>query len=204
MHGCEIYRDSLGWLAPVLRKWGHLVEEYCAHDLGDVPYYYSERANVGLLSAAAWSAGCVALEEYQSEKTLDGAQVRGRADLYIYNPTLGQGVGIEAKQCWLSPGSSERAFSDRMKEANSDALKRNDADRLAGAVFATLKVPEGQDIDDAFVTTHRMLKAQTVHLLAWAFPDSARQHLCDDRSKRPHYWPGVFLAIRRARSDAPA
>ncbi len=49
----------------------------------DLPYWYNERANVGMLSAAAWQAGMVALEEFQSLKyavpSLDATSTRTTA-----------------------------------------------------------------------------------------------------------------------------
>ena len=68
------------YLGRLLGTWCSLIERYCAR-MGpeDAPYDHNERANVGLLSAAAWQIGLIALEEFPPHKK----DKDGRCDLWI-------------------------------------------------------------------------------------------------------------------------
>ena len=67
--GIHIRDNDLEVLRPVLQAWIDGTQRYVTLFQGDdLPYWYNERANVGVLSAAAWQAGMVALEEFQSLK----------------------------------------------------------------------------------------------------------------------------------------
>ena len=54
----EPYRRRL---EKTLRAWGRLQRQYL-RETGDLPYWYNERSNVGLLAAAGWRAGGISLE----------------------------------------------------------------------------------------------------------------------------------------------
>lgn len=203
-HHCELVsgQNYLEWLQPTLRRWGNFIEEYCEVHPDDVPYFYTERANVGTLTAAAWSAGCTALEEYQTEKNDGGGVRKGRADLYVYSPTAKTSVGIEAKQAWVTPETSVESMIRVVKQANNDAMEGNDADFRAGAVFFTLKISNKVGISefvDRTLDTLRMLPIQP-DLLAWSTPRIRARHRLRDDKKVFHYWPGVILFIRRAKN----
>lgn len=200
---CEMVSGQiqLEWLQPTLRRWGNFIEEYCAVHPEDVPYFYTERANVGTLTAAAWSAGCTALEEYQTEKNDGGGVRKGRADLYVYSPAAKASVGIEAKQAWITPETSVDAMLRVVREANNDAMQSNDADFRAGAVFFTLKIAERGGIGDFIdrtLETMRMLPIQP-DLLAWSTPRIRARYRVRDDKKVMHYWPGVILFVRQAK-----
>jgi hypothetical protein len=81
----------------------------------DAPFYYTERANVGVLSGAAWKAGWLALEEFGVKKR---GKKRGSCDLYIHSIDGKQGEYIEAKHTW-----SIKSASDALSQAKGDARK---------------------------------------------------------------------------------
>jgi hypothetical protein len=58
---------------------------------GDLPWYYHERAQIGFLAAAVWRIGGTALEEWRTDKVLNGSARNGRGDLWIQ---------IQGRRCW--------------------------------------------------------------------------------------------------------
>ena len=70
-------RKGLGDWGKLQVTWQERVIKYCEDVLDDSPWAYTERANVGMLAAAAWQLGGVALEEFQHPRS-EGA---GRCDL---------------------------------------------------------------------------------------------------------------------------
>lgn len=57
MQGMIISNPKLEFLRPVLERWFDCIDRYNAvRGDNDTPYWYDEKANLGLLSAAAWMA----------------------------------------------------------------------------------------------------------------------------------------------------
>ena len=84
----------------LLEEWILLLKRYCRFMGDDAPYFYSERANIGVLAAAAWRAGWVALEEFGIRKH---TKQKGRADLWFWPIDQDKEEYIEAKQKWKIP-----------------------------------------------------------------------------------------------------
>ena len=67
----------------LLRAWADVCADY-QRIVGDLPWYYHERAQIGFLAAAAWRLGGVALEEWRTDKiSHDGPSRNGRGDLWV-------------------------------------------------------------------------------------------------------------------------
>ena len=90
---------------PLMEEWLLAIERYNQISKVDVPYWYTERANIGVLSGAAWRCGRVALEEFQHEKVEVNEDLKpekeninawnSRCDLWM-NGEAGEGI-VEAK-----------------------------------------------------------------------------------------------------------
>lgn len=103
-------KRNLGHWDALMEEWILSIERFSRITDGDVPYWYNERANIGVLAAAAWRCGRIALEEFQYEKidvssdeeTDETAQNKwnGRCDLWISNDRTAEIV--EAKFKWLN------------------------------------------------------------------------------------------------------
>lgn len=202
MYGCDVIKSSvLDWLAPTLRAWGHMVKEYCAAHDDDAPYWYNERANVGMLHAAAWASGCVGVEEYSSVKEdADGNEWQGRRDLYILNRAAGKAACVEAKQGWVTPGVAETTITNVMDSATRDAHTIQRGIYRAAATFYTVKLPPGSDEEaerGRLLARLRSMKPN-IHLLAWSFPAEMAGKVSADRWGKEWLWPGVAVAIRHA------
>jgi len=152
--GIRIYSPDLEPLRPVLQAWIDSVQQYVKLFEGyDLPYWYNERANVSVLAGAAWKAGFVALEEYQTKKTSQsnkepmavespkdkkGQQnyFQGRNDLYIGNQS--HEWVIEAKVAY--PDLSNAALRDphlanQMESAIKCACELNEDGMHLAALF---------------------------------------------------------------------
>src|SRR5258705_8561824 len=82
-------------LKRILHEWIELQRRYTTAMHGkDYPWYYRERTCIGFLAAAAWSCGCVVLEEWHTEKSVRRPSKakkpklrKCRSDLYIHHPS---------------------------------------------------------------------------------------------------------------------
>lgn len=96
------YRNQQMW-RKLLIAWLDLVERYEnreGQEEQDFCYWYNERPNTGVLSAAAWVAGGWGLEEFSAKRRKKGKKKTGRPDLWF-------GIGdteaaIEAKIAWVA------------------------------------------------------------------------------------------------------
>jgi hypothetical protein len=141
----EISHPDLEPIEPVLLKWLNLVERYSvAFSNNDACYWHSERANIGVLAAAAWGVGedWVAVEEFPTTKRGEnGTEKNGRCDLYIANGDHEVSFGIEAKQAWQGSSVSQVEFfgavKTKMGQAWNDAgaLQRTEASQRVACCF---------------------------------------------------------------------
>lgn len=191
------------YLTPVVQEWITCIEKYARwHDEDNLPYWYNERANVSVLAGAAWRAGWVALEEYQSEKRrkgVDSENSTGRNDLYL--STEEKGYCIEAKVCYLDIDHREEIESlitGKLQSAQVDAGKLVGLDEeieTLGLVFAMPwcrcpnKATEAQI--NAFIDGVMRLPSP---VKAWCFPDNA-QKIKGETDDVKYYYPGVALIM---------
>ncbi len=59
--GCSVKHKKLNHFKLLLEEWSLLIERYCRISEGDAPYWYTERANIGLIAGAAWRCGWLSL-----------------------------------------------------------------------------------------------------------------------------------------------
>jgi len=133
-------RNSGKLMSILFQKMKPIIERYINHTDGDLPFFYNERANVGLLAAAAWAAGAACIEEYRTNKSHSSdikKKVYGRGDLYI---SFGEEVLlIEAKNNWIFLKSRrstiESQFSKSIEKAIKDAQRATEDGHLIALSF---------------------------------------------------------------------
>lgn len=199
--------NDLRSLRPVLEKWINLNAELAERWRVDVPWWYNERALLGLFSSAVWLSGGVALEEYTvSKRTLtkhghvDGDSFTGRADLYFETPK-GDCFRAEVKQCWLRTSSMKdqrlklKHCLHRVNRDIHQAEPEDNTQRLA-VVFITPSVSfkkTGQ-IADHIQWAIEQVRSFRHDSLAWVFPEPGSY------GKATQYThPGVIMLIKQAR-----
>lgn len=190
------------WMA-MMQKY-HLVSK-------DLPYWHNERANVGILAAAAWRCGYVALEEYaemkrnkKSETDADEERDRlGRIDLWIGRPGDTDGEQIEAKLRWINI-SKLSTIKSKLQAGLKDAV--DDARRSKTGRGTTLGLTffvPFFDVDEMNSSNNMDRRLQdlidgvgevTASVKAWYFPEKFREmHV----TANGQFYPGVILLAKR-------
>lgn len=207
--GVAIKEGAAKLFEPVLHSWIMAVNEYSqAFQFEDACWWYNERANISILSAAAWkTTGWVAIEEFSTQKHGggDGQLKNGRCDLYLAKGGHDVSFAIEAKQAWQNIGDRTKdslsKSRDMVKAAKKDAakLQKFEAKYRFAACFLIPRFPQSQsDIDGGINIEERLgcwLERIEAELkpdgMAWVFPKSA-QNLSSESGK---IYPGVCLVM---------
>ena len=185
----------------VLRKWCHIINEWCERrNWDDVPWWYNERASLGLLATAVWATGGVMLEEYSTEKGKEKKQWQGRGDLFLQ---VGKGkYVIEAKQKWVSISTRANEAKAAIEKSIGDAKKaaretRANGGRRLGAVFVVPYMPKGEvsKVDKQIRSLVSDLKSIKKVNLAWVFPEKARR----DFQYKGYLYPGIAILLQPLR-----
>ena len=200
-------RDSAGlehW-NDLLEEWLRAHERFCRIRSGDPAYQYTERPNVGVLGAAAWNCGMVALQEFRTKKEVrDGEAWVGRADLLICTDTDRTEYLIEAKHEWVplfaGPDKWITTIEASMDDATGDA-KNAGADQpnatAIAVVFASLHASPQSDTDqfderiEDFCETVKA--SEDYHASAWYFPQENRTLPAGDN----YYYPGIAMLVKK-------
>jgi hypothetical protein len=191
-------------LKPVLDKWIAIVEEYsAAFGKEDACWWYNERANVGILAAAAWKTeGWLSLEEYATTKRGEKGKYKGRCDLYVAKKTDRKiSFDIEAKaawQCMEEAGNGE--IKRQLAEAKNDVerLRTDTAENRVEACFVMPWLYSKNKNDDPTEKLEKWLKCVRKSILcdadaiAWVFPEESRQLWLEN-----YFYPGVVLILRQ-------
>lgn len=208
------FRDGsdLRQLEPVLKNWVNAVEEYTTAFEGDACWWYTERANVGVLAGAAWrTKGWLALEEFSTLKRDDRGELRnGRCDLYLLNKDEGGlSFAFEAKQAQQNMGARTFESLGRVEKklagawSDTGKLRRSEAQKRVATCFVVPKMPVSQvgGIDGALKSWLDEVENEVSwDALAWVFPEEAR------RLQRAggKVFPGVVLLMQERRRTARA
>jgi hypothetical protein len=168
---------------------------------GDAPYIHKERANIGLLSAAAWRCGWIALEEFRHEKGGRSSKEKwvGRADLQIATDNTEE--FIEAKFNWIELFAKPEKVHTSIKNVLSQATIAAEETRtnseasncLAVAFLAVYsrKEPDPDGFNSAIQDLILEVSKTNCHAVAWCFPKEYRYAEHDDNS----CVPGIIMAI---------
>jgi hypothetical protein len=192
MQGLTISNPRLEFLRPALERWADCIDRY-NQVLGDsqAPFWFNAQANLGLLSAAAWMAEMVTLENYPTRKQQEEGDRSGRNDLYI--ATKEEQVFIQAKQRW--PQVKQLSLQTGLLDAVSDARKVSYPNDLKlGCLFVSpwkaqqsASPEEMQDMVDE-------LQKENACAIAWYFPYPYRKL----RDAHGNYHPGIAMLLKQA------
>jgi hypothetical protein len=193
MQGMIISNPKLEFLRPVLERWFDCIDRYNAvRGDNETPYWLDEKANLGLLSAAAWMAEMVTLQQSPTRKQTEEGERNGRADLFI--ATTEDRAWLQATQRW--PRVNSLNLTQALLDITSDAKKISYASDLKiGCLFvAPHKSQQGatpeelQDMVDDLQKEHCCA-------VAWYFPYAYRKL----RNEAGHYHPGIAVLLKEAR-----
>jgi hypothetical protein len=204
----QVSSPRVGWrkqMGQVLETWIELQHRFCER-VGQVAYSYSERANVGLLAAAACCRDHVAIEEFATRKG-NGWRGPGRIDLFIQ---IGKcALCLEAKTVRLRAPQSEpewemfwRTLRARLRAARHEAARaiRGAFRHRVGLLFCVLSTPlmrsSLESLRDLASSLDVQAPRQTIDFLAAYMPMSRLPSALQR-------YPGVIVAgaaTRAARS----
>jgi hypothetical protein len=193
MQGKIISNPKLEFLRPVLEHWFDCIDRYNAvRGDNETPYWLDEKANLGLLSAAAWMAEMVTLQQSPTRKQTEEGERNGRADLFVATPE--DRAWLQATQRW--PRVNSLNLTQALLDITSDAKKISYASDLKiGCLFvAPHKSQQGatpeelQDMVDDLQKEHCCA-------VAWYFPYAYRKL----RNEAGHYHPGIAVLLKEAR-----
>lgn len=192
-------RKGLSHWNPIFEEWILSIERYCRIMKGeDAPYWYNERANIGLLAGASWRCGRIALEEFQKDKGYKNAKKKnGRSDLWIASEDHEE--LIEAKFKWLSLKNKDpsKLIKKTIDIAVDDTKKArgNDTDTMGIAVgFFPVYIGEKNigEVDRYISEFIEEVLSADYHAIGWSFPAETRNYL----SSKKELLPGVIMIIR--------
>jgi len=191
---------SLGILKGILDKWidANIRIVHAWREQEDVPWWYNERAAIGVLAAAAWRARGFAFEEFTADKSSGckgQPKYHGRIDLYLKAGK--QQFIAEAKWCWsaaLRAGvGTTRHMGQALKTACKDVRRcPSNGQRKLGILFVMPYIPntEQNNVDQHISEWLAALKRVECSCSAWVFPKESRQF------GRKDICPGVAVLIQ--------
>ena len=192
MQGLIINNPKLEFLRPALERWPECIDRY-NQLLGDgqAPYWFNERANLGLLSVAAWAAEMVTLEHFPTKKQIEDGDRSGRCDLQI--STAQESVYIQATQRW--PKVSNLNPMPALLDVASDAKKISHPHHLKlGCLFVSpFKPQQSASPEDLQDMVDDLQKANSC-AVAWYFPYAYRKL----HNEAGQYHPGIALLFKEA------
>jgi hypothetical protein len=132
-----------------LRKWHQISESFEKRYRNDLPYWYSERTNIGFLGLAAHDLKGYPIQEYPTLKR-KRKKGHGRADLYVRFPG-GWSYDIEAKQAWpkINGKCVKSSTKGALERAEDDCRDMDKKARSGKGLAVAFVCPYGElnDID---------------------------------------------------------
>lgn len=172
---------------------------------GDVPWYYNERAHLGLFASSVWRKNGIAFEEFTTSKRAKGTRkarfksYSGRQDIYI---SLSNHYFIgEAKNCWVKLSSlnsiSAKAINNKLELAVKDIKKcPKYGEKRIALVFAIPMVQSSKKkkTDEFLGRWINTFKEVNFTCCSWIFPSKARYF-----KYKGTIYPGIALFIKECK-----
>ncbi|WP_339504385.1 hypothetical protein [Pseudomonas sp. RL_105y_Pfl2_101] len=192
MQGMIISNPKLEFLRPALERWFDCIDRYNAvRGDNDTPYWFDEKANLGLLSAAAWMAEMVTLQNAPTRKQNEEGERNVSADLFIASTE--ERAFIQATQRW--PKVNNLNLTQPLLEAASDAKRISYASDLKlGCLFVSPQKAQQSATPEELQDIIDDLQKENTCAVAWYFPYAYRKL----RNEAGHYHPGIAVLFKQA------
>ena len=190
-----VQTPRLRLLTPVLNEWISVVTRVTkAWRRKDVPFWYNERAQVGLFAGAVWLQGGLAFEEYTSAKRGSG----GRCDLWFEMKRNSFIAEAKFTLCPVNADSDVEPFlTDQFKKAKDDARRnkvwQKNEHRIA-LLFVAVEVSADAKIKPSLVKWRRQFEAVEADGRAWVFPTVSREF---KSGKAGNFYPGCGVLVAK-------
>jgi hypothetical protein len=192
MQGMTISNPKLEFLRPVLERWFDCIDRYNAvRGDNDTPYWFDEKANLGLLSAAAWMAELVTLQHTATRKQNEEGERNVSADLFI--ASADERAYIQATQRW--PKVKSLNLTQPLLDATSDAKRISYASDLKlGCLFVAPQKAQQSATPEELQDMIDELQKENTCAVAWYFPYAYRKL----RNEAGQYHPGIAVLFKQA------
>ena len=192
MQGMIISNPKLEFLRPVLERWFDCIDRYNAvRGDNDTPYWF-EKANLSLLSAAAWMAEMVTLQQTPTRKQTEEGERNGRADLFI--ATSEERAYLQTTQRW--PRVNSLNLTQALQDITSDAKRISYASDLKlGCLFVAPQKAQQSATPEELQDMVDDLQKEHSCAVAWYFPYAYRKL----RNEAGNYHPGIAVLLKEAR-----
>lgn len=193
MQGMIISNPRLEFLRPVLERWFDCIDRYNAvRGDSDTPYWHDEKANLGLLTAAAWMAELVTLNETTTRKQNEEGERNAHADLFVAGAD--DRAYIQATQRW--PRVNNLNLTQALADITSDAKRISYASDLKlGCLFVAPQKAQHSASPEELQDMVDDLQKEHTCAVAWYFPYAYRKL----RSEAGNYHPGIAVLFKEAR-----
>ncbi|MBK5345256.1 hypothetical protein JFU48_28395 [Pseudomonas sp. TH49] len=193
MQGMIISNPRLEFLRPMLERWFDCIDRYNAvRGDNDTPYWHDEKANLGLLSAAAWMAELVTLCDTATRKQNEDGERNARADLFIAGAE--DRAYLQATQRW--PRVNNLNLTQALLDITSDAKRISFASDLKlGCLFVAPQKAQHSASPEELQDMVDDLQKEHCCAVAWYFPYAYRKL----RSEAGNYHPGIAVLFKEAR-----
>ncbi|WP_460127556.1 hypothetical protein [Pseudomonas sp. H1_D05] len=193
MQGMIISNPRLEFLRPVLERWFDCIDRYNAvRGDSDTPYWHDEKANLGLLSAAAWMAELVTLNDTATRKQNEEGERNARADLFLAGAE--DRAFIQATQRW--PKVTNLNLTQALLDITNDAKRISYASDLKlGCLFVAPQKTQHSASPEELQDMVDDLQKEHTCAVAWYFPYAYRKL----RSEAGNYHPGIAVLFKEAR-----
>ncbi|WOE78030.1 hypothetical protein RZO07_22430 [Pseudomonas protegens] len=193
MQGMIISNPKLEFLRPMLERWFDCIDRYNAvRGDNETPYWFDEKANLGLLSAAAWMAEMISLEHSPSKKQQEDGARNARTDLYL--ATKDERAYIQTTQRW--PRVNSLHLTQPLLDIASDAKKISyPSDLRLGCLFVAPQKAQHSASPEELQDMLDELQKEHCCAVAWYFPYAYRKL----HNESGHYHPGIALLFKEAR-----
>ncbi|MDP9532577.1 hypothetical protein Q7L38_08340 [Pseudomonas protegens] len=193
MQGMIISNPKLEFLRPMLERWFDCIDRYNAvRGDSETPYWFDEKANLGLLSAAAWMAEMISLEHSPSKKQQEDGARNARTDLYL--ATKDERAYIQTTQRW--PRVNSLQLTQPLLDIASDARKISyPSDLRLGCLFVAPQKAQHSASPEELQDMLDELQKEHCCAVAWYFPYAYRKL----HNESGHYHPGIAVLFKEAR-----
>jgi hypothetical protein len=193
MQGMIISNPKLEFLRPLLERWFDCIDRYNAvRGDNDTPYWFDEKANLSLLSAAAWMAEMVTLQQTPTRKQTEEGERNARADLFI--ATSDERAYLQTTQRW--PKVNSLNLTQALVDITSDAKRISYASDLKlGCLFVAPQKAQQSATPEELQDMVDDLQKEHTCAVAWYFPYAYRKL----RNEAGHYHPGIAVLFKEAR-----
>ena len=198
--GCKFLASAPAHWRCWFPLWQRLINRHCAHTSNkDAPFLHTERANVGVLAAAASQSGLTALEEFATRRGDGSREKSGRADLWVASQGERISEVFEAKRIYFGNEDSEARLTSVIADAvhQISAISESYYKTRGALVFCVVCATgkPGQDLSPESKQHLDRIRRCKADAFAWCFPPGLRRAPTDE--KRSHvYHPGVVLLAR--------